>query len=116
MSGRVSSRAPSGARSGLQVPIDEVDLLQPAKALSDVLRVNLSDPLDGLQLRVRRGEQLVEAPELLHDLGDDELREPGHAAQDPEAARRDRVVEGVQLAVVAHQLGEAAEIEQILMG
>src|SRR4051812_24602889 len=119
-SGRWSTAFPAvpyeWARSSLQVPIDEIDLLQPAKALSDVLRANLSDALDGLELCVRRGEQLVEAPELLDDLGDDELREPGHAPQDPEAARRDRVVEGVQLAVVAHQLGEAAEVEQVLMG
>ena len=34
--------------SGLQVAIDEVDLLQTAKALSDVLRPHVPDPLDSL--------------------------------------------------------------------
>src|SRR3954452_13080037 len=96
--------------SGLQVPVDEVDLLEPAKALADVLGADLAHALDRLQLGVGGGQQFVEPAELLDDLRDDELRQARDAPEDPEAARRDRVVQRVQLAVVAHQLGEAAEV------
>src|SRR4028118_572502 len=63
--------------SGLQVAVHEVDLLQPAKTLADVLRTDLAHALDGFQLRVRGGEQLVEAAELPHDLRDAGLRGGG---------------------------------------
>jgi hypothetical protein len=36
----------------LQVPIDQVDLLLAAKSLPDVLRPDLADSVDGLQLAV----------------------------------------------------------------
>src|SRR5947199_334543 len=88
-------------RSSLQVAIHEVDLLQPAQALADVLGPDLSYPLDCLELGVRGGQQLVEASELADDLGDDDLRQPRYAPQHAVAARRDRVVERVQLAVIA---------------
>src|SRR3954451_949694 len=100
---------------GLQVAIHEVDLLQPAKALADVLRADLSHALDGLELRVRRGEDLVEPAELADDVLHHEAREPRDAAKDAEAPRRDGVVERVDLAVVAEQLREAAEVEQVLV-
>ena len=102
--------------SRLQVTVHEVDLLQPAKALADVLRADLAHALDRLELGVAGGEQLVEAAELADDLRDDQLRQPRDAAEDAVAARRDGVVERVQLAVVAEQLGEAAEVEQVLVG
>src|SRR6478672_2008292 len=89
---------------GLQVAVHEVDLLQPAKALADVLRPDLSDPLDRLELRVGRGEHLVQTAELLDDLLDDELRQAGDAPEDPVAAGRHRIVERVELAVVPHEL------------
>ena len=44
------------------------------------------------------------------------LRQPRDAPEDPVAARRDGVVERVQLAVVAKQLGEATEVQQVLVG
>ena len=44
------------------------------------------------------------------------LRQPRDAPEHAVAARRDRVVERVQLAVVAEQLGQAAEVEQVLVG
>src|SRR5437764_682269 len=97
--------------SSLQVAVHEVDLLKPAQALADVLRTDLSYSLDRLELRVARGEQLVQAAELDDDLGDDKFGQPRDAAQHPVAARRDRVVERVELAVVAQQLGQAAEVE-----
>src|ERR1700761_3745919 len=107
---------PAGGRplSSLQVPVHEVELLQPAQALADVLRPDLAHALDPLQLGVARGEQLVEAAELGDDLRYDELRESRDAPQHAVAARGDGVVERVELAVVAEQLGETSEIEQVL--
>ena len=102
--------------SSLQVAIHEVELLQPAQALADVLRADLAHALDRLELGVGGGEQLVEAAELADDLRDDQLRQPRDAPEDAVAARRDRVVERVQLAVVAEQLGQPAEVEQVLVG
>src|SRR4051794_21068619 len=74
-----------GLLLGLQVTIHEVDLLQPAKALADVLRTDLSNALDGLELRVRCGEDLVESAELADDVLHHEAREPRDAAEDAEA-------------------------------
>src|SRR3954467_10485466 len=114
MSGQPGGAA-NGLLLGLQVAIHEVDFLQPAKALADVLRTDLSHALDGLELRVRRGEDLVEPAELADDVLHDETGKSGDAAEDAEAPRRHRVVEGVDLAVVAEQLGQAPEVEQVLM-
>src|SRR5437588_3915704 len=110
----LSSAGKAGTASGLQVTIHEVDLLQPAKALADVLRTDLPHSRHGLELRVRRGEQLVEAPELVDDLRHHEPRQPRDAAQDPVAARGDRIVKRVDLAVEAQQLGHAPEVDQVL--
>ena len=52
-------------RLRLQVPVHQVDLLLAAKALADVLRPDLADAVDGLQLAVSRGEQLLEPSELV---------------------------------------------------
>src|SRR3954469_1949832 len=86
---------------GLQITVHEVDLLKPAKALADVLRTNLSHALDGLELRVRRGEDLVEPAELADDVLHHQAREPWDAAEDAESPGRDGIVERVDLAVVA---------------
>src|ERR1700722_12239063 len=109
----VTSMSSSGSRpasssrptsSGLQVAVHEVDFLQPAKALADVLRPNLSHAVDRLELGVARGEQVVKAAEPADDARDDELRQARDATEDAVAARRDRVVERADLAVVAQQL------------
>ena len=71
----------------LQVAINEVDLLLTAKALTDVLRPDLADSVDGLQLAIRRGEQLFESPELRHDPLNDQFGQLGYAPQDAESAR-----------------------------
>src|SRR3712207_4165926 len=81
--------------SCLQVAIHEVDLLQAAETLADVLGADLADALDGLQLGVGGGQHLVQAAELVDDLLDDELRQPRDAPEDPVAARRDREIERV---------------------
>src|SRR3954467_447121 len=102
--------------SGLQVAVHEVDLLQSAKALANVLRTNLSHSIDTLELGIRRGQQLVEAAELAHDVRHDDPRQARDLPEDPVAAGRHRIVEGVQLAVVAQHLGQAGEVEQVLVG
>src|SRR6185312_14629160 len=119
--GMVSSLVPAGPGgpalvSSLQVAVHEVELLQPAQALADVLGADLAHALDRLELRVGRRQQLVEAAELGDDLGDDELRKPWDPAEHPVAPRGDRVIERVELAVVAEQLGEPTEVEQVLVG
>src|SRR3954447_15204925 len=81
----------------LQVPVHEVDLLQPAKSLADVLRTDLPHPLDGLELAVRGGEHLVEAPELSDDLLHHQLRQARNAPQDAIPAGRDGEVKRVGL-------------------
>src|SRR6188472_3416853 len=86
---RPGAGRPTVSGSCLQVAIDEIDLLQPAKALSDVLRADLPHALDRLQLGVGGGKDLVEPAELAHDVLDDQLREPGDAAQDAVAPWRD---------------------------
>src|ERR671938_1268309 len=103
VSGMVSSfigiRMPDLTASCLQVAVHEVDLLQPAKALADVLRADLADALDPLQLGVGRGEDLVQPAELANDVLHHELGKPWDAAEDAEAAGRDGEVERVDLAV-----------------
>src|SRR3712207_4082373 len=70
------------AFSGLQVTVHEVDLLQPAKALADVLRADLSHALDRLELRVGGGEDLVQPAELADDVLDHQLRQARDAPED----------------------------------
>src|SRR6476646_9014594 len=104
-----------GPYSSLQVAVHEVDLLQPAQALADVLRSDLADPLDRLQVGVGRGEQLIESAELADDLRHDHLGQARDATEHAVTARRDGIVERVQLAVVPEQLGETPEVEQVLV-
>src|SRR5579864_681587 len=105
-----------GLRLRLQIAINQVDLLLAAKALPDVLRSDLADSVDGLQLAIGGGEQLLQSPELVHDPLHHEFGQPGDAPQDAEPAWRYRVVEGVQFAVIAEQLGQPAKVEQVLVG
>src|SRR6185295_166435 len=99
---------------GLQVTVHEVDLLQPAKALADVLRTDLPHAVDRLQLRIGGGEDLVQPAELAHDVLHHQLRKPWNAAKNAIPAGGDGIVQGVDLAVVAQQLGQAAEVEKVL--
>src|SRR3712207_248945 len=120
MSGMVSSsdRGRSVCRtmaSGLQIAVHEIDLLQPAKALADVLRADLPHAVDRLQLGVGGGEDLIQPAELADDVLDHQLRQSRYATQDAVPAGRDGKVQRVDLAVVAEQLGEAAEVEQVLV-
>src|SRR5918911_1360963 len=49
-----------GSKSCLQVAVDEVDLLQAAQALTDVLRADLADALDRLELGGGADHRLLE--------------------------------------------------------
>src|SRR3954447_18325231 len=81
----VSSLVATGCAPGrvcvlrLQVAVDEVDLLQSAQALADLLGPDLPDALDALQLGVRRRKHLVQPAERAHDVRHDDLRQ----ARDP---------------------------------
>ena len=79
----------------LQVAINEVDLLLTAKALADVLRPDLADSVDGLQLAVCGGEQLLKSSELFNDPLHDKLGQPWYAPQNTDTAWRYGIVEGV---------------------
>ena len=74
-----------------------------------------ADAVDGGEFLVGGRKDLLETAQLVDDLLDDELGQARDPAQDAVAARRDREVERVDLAVVSEQLGEAAEIEHVLM-
>src|SRR5919106_3292109 len=86
VSGMVSSFIGVGPGAGppggscLQVTVHEVDLLQPAKALADVLRADLADAVHRFQLGVGRGEDLVQPAELADDVLHHQPRQPGDAA------------------------------------
>src|SRR3954471_10629713 len=104
-----------GARSGLQIAIHEVDLLQAAKALATGLRPHVSPSLDGLQLWVAGRQDLVQAAELSDDRLDHKFRQPRNASEDAVPPWRDGMVERVQLSVVAQQLRQAPEVEEVLV-
>src|ERR671917_1277206 len=80
---------PRGASGclGLQVSIHEVYLLQPAKALADVLRPYLPHALDRFQLGVGRGNHLLQPSEFADDLLHDQSRQARYASEDAIAAR-----------------------------
>src|SRR2546421_8903056 len=96
-----SSFRPRGAKGPqafalrLQVAVYQVDLLLAAKSLADVLRPDLANPIDGLELSVGSSEKFLESPELADDPLHYELGQPRYTPQDAESARRYGVVEGV---------------------
>src|SRR5271155_67254 len=76
---RLGQASVKSALSSLQVAIHEVDLLQPAQALADVLRPDLPHALDRLQIGVAGGQQLIQPAELAHDPSDCQSRQPRDA-------------------------------------
>src|SRR3954453_4592190 len=70
------------AGSCLQVPIDEIDLLKPPEALSDVLRADLPHAPDQFELGIGGGEKLDDPAEFADDVLHHELREARDAPQD----------------------------------
>src|SRR5438445_230161 len=75
----------------------------------------LAAPVDGLQLAISGGKHLLESPERVDDPLHNQLGQTRNASQDPEAARRHGVIEGVELTVVAEELGQPSEVEKILV-
>src|SRR3954453_4784714 len=106
----------AGSVLRLQVTVHQVDLLEPAETLADVLRADLPHALHRFQLGIGGGEDLVKPAELADDVLDHQLRKPGNPAQDAVAAGRDGIVEGVDLAVVPQKFGQAPQVEQVLVG
>src|SRR5215208_30148 len=85
--GSVAAHNSAAVSLGLQVAVHEVDLLQAAKALADVLGPHVSYSLHGLELGVGGGKDLFQPPELRHDGLDGQLRQAGYPPQDPVATR-----------------------------
>src|SRR3954467_987585 len=92
-----------GSASRLQVPVDQVDLLEPAETLADVLRADLPHALHRLEFGVGGGEYLVQPAELADDVLHHEPGQAWDAAEDAVSTGRDGIVQGVDLAVVAQQ-------------
>ena len=60
-------------------------------------------------------EDGVEVAEMVDDLLGDQAGKPRHARERAEAPRRYGKVKAVGLAVVAEELGDATEVEQLLV-
>src|SRR5215208_8470049 len=86
------------------------------KAPAGLLRAYIADALDCFQLRVVRGEDLLESAELGDDPLDQQLGKTRNAPENPVASRLNRMIERVDLAVVPQQFGQPAEVQQVLMG
>ena len=67
----VPPRPPSFLRSELEVPIDEVMLLEPAESLADLPGPHGADAVDGFEIAMTRANDRVEALEVAHDVPDD---------------------------------------------
>src|SRR5262245_55329287 len=97
--GRSFRRDGLAGPSTLQVPVDWVDLLKPPQALADVLGAPGADALDRLEVVVARGQDLLQAAELLDDPLHHQLGQARYPAEDPIAAGGNREVKGRDLAV-----------------
>src|SRR3954451_3743639 len=100
----------------LQGAVDQVVLLQPAQPLANVTRANRPDAADRLEVALRRADDRLEVAEIRHDLPDDGLRQSGDVREDAVAARRDGVVERIDVARIAEELGDALDFEQLAVG
>jgi len=87
--------------------------LEPAQALADLPRANRPDARDRLQIALRRPDDRLQVAEAGDDLPDEVLGQAGDVRQDPEAARRDRMVERVDVARIADQLRQPLRFQQL---
>src|SRR6478752_4471840 len=92
------------------VTVDEVDLLQAAKSLSNLPRTGGPDAIDRGQLVLGRVDDRVEVAEGLHDPLNHQARKPWDAGERPVATWGHGDVDRAGLAVVAEELGEAPEV------
>src|SRR2546426_1061006 len=116
------ARRPHNSRRGLwpdsevQIPLDEIVLLQPAQALADLTRPHRPDAGDRLEISLGRADDRVQVAQVADDLLDDRVGKPGDPREDPKASRSNAVVERIDLARVPEQFGEALGLEQLLVG
>src|SRR5438876_316433 len=113
------ARRPRSPRRGLspysevQIPLDEIVLLQPAQPFADLTRSHRADPRDRLEISLGRTDDRVQVSQFADDLLDDAVGEPRDPRQNPEASGDDAVVERIDLARESEQLGETLGLEQL---
>src|SRR5919106_4585405 len=100
----VSHESAPSSRSELEVPIDQVMLLEPAESLADLPGPHGADAVDRFEVAMARAHHRVEALEVAHDVPDDGVRKSRDAREHAIAPRLHRVVERVRVAGVAEQL------------
>src|SRR5215475_11799571 len=100
----------------LQIAVDEVVLLEPPQAFADLACPDGPHTVHGLQVALRGPDDGVEAAQVGHDPADHLLRKARDVREDPVAAGLDRMVERVRSVRIAEQLGQAVELQQILVG
>src|SRR6266404_4032032 len=97
----------------LQVPVREVVFLEPPEARPDLPRPDRPDSLDALQISLGGPDDCVERTEVVDDPMDDRIGKPRDVRKHPVAARRDGEVQRIDRALVAEELDETVELEQV---
>src|SRR5919204_1786964 len=97
----------------LEIPIDEVVFLEPAKSFANLARAHGANAGDRLQVALRRADDGFEPVHVLDDPPRDVLRQPRNVGKDPEAARGDGVVERIHVARVPEDLRQPLHVEQL---
>src|SRR5919198_3700008 len=111
-----ANAAPRRSALELQIPVYEVVLLQAAETFADLSGAHGAHTGDRLEIALRCAHDRLEVAEVGHDLLDDAVRQARDVRQDPEAARRHRMVERIDVARKAEQLGEPLRLEQLPVG
>src|SRR5215216_2494290 len=88
----------------LQVPVDQVVLLESPQTLADLARPYGADAVDGLEVAMARANDRVQRAEVANDVADDGVRQARYPREHAVAARRDCVIERVGVARVAEHL------------
>src|SRR3972149_1650726 len=71
--------------SQLEVPVDQVVLLQAPEALADLPGPDRADAVDGLEVPVARPQDRLEGAEVPYDVGAEASGKPGRAGENPGA-------------------------------
>src|SRR4051812_21730932 len=99
----------------MQEPINEVDLLQAAESLTDLLRPGGIHAVDLFKVDVVGRHKSFEPVERAHQVRDGQLRKAGDATKRAVAAGAHALVKGVDLALETEQLGQPAEVQELLV-
>src|SRR5262245_19229549 len=110
-----ASRIGRGPPSQLEVPVDEVVLLQPAQPLADLVRPGGAGAVHGLEIAVAGADDRVERAEIPYDVADYALRDARQLLQHAVAARGDRDVQGVGVPGVAEQPDQLVDGQEPLV-